>query len=80
MEAPQSCDFSSGNSDFANYRIKWTADVESFFQRKLKKTQSRKLLGEESEEEICYDPEKREPIRKPTPSNVCSPINSPTTH
>ena len=59
-------------SDFANYRIKWTADVESFFQKKLKKTPSRKLVpsGEESEEERKYDPDHKAPIRKPSPNNM----------
>lgn len=57
-------------SDFANYRIKWTADIESFFQKKLHKKQSRKLVqsgDEESEDERHYDPDQKIPIRKPTP-------------
>jgi hypothetical protein len=39
-----SAGFGAGN-DFANYRIKWTADVETFFQKKLKNApSSRKLV------------------------------------
>lgn len=64
------------NNDFANYRIKWTADVESFFQKKqLKKTPSRKLgdvgdvVDDEDERAFLEDDGGRRPaIRKPSPN------------
>lgn len=58
----------SVNDDFANYRIKWTDDVETFFQKKnLSKMPSRKLVNaDDSEEERNYDPEIRMPIPKPS--------------
>lgn len=62
------------NDDFANYRIKWTADVESFFQKKLVKTPSRKLVhaSDDSEDERIFDAEHRPPIPKPSSSNGAS--------
>lgn len=59
------------DSDFANYRIKWTDDVETFFQKKsLSKMPSRKLVsaGDDSEDERNFDPEIRMPIPKPPPT------------
>lgn len=65
---------SANSTDFANYRIKWTADVETFFQkRQLAKTPSRKLVhASDSEDDRHYDPEQRLPIPKPSSSSGLS--------
>ncbi len=60
------------NQDFANYRIKWTDDVETFFQKRLNKIPSRKLVhaGDSEDDQSSYDSEDRAPIPRPSSSGL----------
>lgn len=56
-------------SDFANYRVKWTADVESFFKKsELRKAPSRKLgYARNDNDEAAFN---ETIVRKPSQSNL----------
>lgn len=63
------------HEDFANYRIKWTSDVEGFFQKKVNKLNAatRKVpksgTPSDDEHDLFFGDgeDRRIPIKKPAP-------------